>query len=236
MRPPGLGGHLWLLLPPLLLAGLSAAPQSFSPSLRSWSGAPCRLSRTESERRCLAPGQAPGSALCHGRGRCDCGVCICHVTEPGTYFGPLCECHEWVCETYDGDTCAGHGTCDCGKCKCDLGWSGDACQYPTNCNLTKKKSNQMCKNSQDIVCSNAGTCHCGRCKCDDSDGNGLVYGKFCECDDRECIDDETEEICGAHLQELGRQSCRLSSVVMGKVLSCSLGLGTAPIGPTFRHA
>ena len=41
-----------------------------------------------------------------------------------------------------------------------------------------------------------GTCHCGRCKCDNSDGNGLVYGKFCECDDRECIDDETEEICG----------------------------------------
>ena len=32
----------------------------------------------------------------------------------------------------------------------------DACQYPANCDLTKKKSNQMCKNSQDIICSNAG--------------------------------------------------------------------------------
>ncbi|KAF4025803.1 hypothetical protein G4228_017673, partial [Cervus hanglu yarkandensis] len=158
--------------------------------------AACRLSRAESERRCRAPGQPPGGALCHGRGRCDCGVCICHVSEPGVYFGPLCECHEWVCETYDGSTCAGHGKCDCGRCKCDEGWFGDACQYPTNCDLTKKKSNQMCKNSQDIICSNAGTCHCGRCKCDNSDGNGLVYGKFCECDDRECIDDETEEICG----------------------------------------
>lgn len=50
----------------------------------------------------------------------------------------------------------GHGKCDCGKCKCDKGWSGDACQYPTNCDLTKKKSNQMCKNSQDVICSNAG--------------------------------------------------------------------------------
>lgn len=48
-----------------------------------------------------------------------------------------------------------------------------------------------------MLCFNGlGTCHCGRCKCDNSDGNGLVYGKFCECDDRECIDDETEEICG----------------------------------------
>lgn len=47
-----------------------------------------------------------------------------------------------------------------------------------------------------FVLNGLGTCHCGRCKCDNSDGNGLVYGKFCECDDRECIDDETEEICG----------------------------------------
>ncbi|XP_039769154.1 integrin beta-like protein 1 isoform X2 [Ornithorhynchus anatinus] len=56
----------------------------------------------------------------------------------------------------------------------------------------------MCKNSQDVICSNAGTCQCGRCKCDNSDGNGLVYGKYCECDDRECIDEETEERCGGH--------------------------------------
>ncbi|KAK4829897.1 hypothetical protein QYF61_007289, partial [Mycteria americana] len=88
-----------------------------------------------------------------------------------------------------------HGKCDCGKCKCDEGWYGEACQYPTTCNLTRKKSNEMCKNSQDIICSGAGTCQCGRCKCANSEGNGLVYGKFCECDDRECIDDETEEIC-----------------------------------------
>lgn len=84
--------------------GLAVA---FLISCRSLSGAPCRLSRAESERRCRAPGQPPGSALCHDRGRCECGVCICHVTEPGTYFGPLCECHDWVCETYDGKTCAG---------------------------------------------------------------------------------------------------------------------------------
>ncbi|XP_019465761.1 integrin beta-like protein 1 [Meleagris gallopavo] len=58
----------------------------------------------------------------------------------------------------------------------------------------------MCKNSQDIICSGAGTCQCGRCKCVNSGGSGLVYGKFCECDDRECIDDETEEICTGHGQ------------------------------------
>ncbi|EPY72985.1 hypothetical protein CB1_060782076 [Camelus ferus] len=99
MRPAGFRNFL-LLASSLLLAGLSAVPQSFSPSLRY-------SLLAESERRCRAPGQPPGGALCHGRGRCDCGVCICHVSEPGVYFGPLCECHEWVCETYDGSTCAG---------------------------------------------------------------------------------------------------------------------------------
>lgn len=53
-------------------------------------------------------------------------------------------------------TLLGHGKCDCGKCKCDEGWYGEACQYPTSCNLTRKKSNEMCKNSQDIICSGAG--------------------------------------------------------------------------------
>lgn len=47
-----------------------------------------------------------------------------------------------------------------------------------------------------------GTCQCGRCQCANSEENGLVYGKFCECDDRECIDDETGEICtGMYLNE-----------------------------------
>uniref|UniRef100_A0A669R593 Integrin subunit beta like 1 n=1 Tax=Phasianus colchicus TaxID=9054 RepID=A0A669R593_PHACC len=180
--------HLILLVYLLLLAVL----------LRSSSGSPvlCLLPRSEAELRC----RVPGGPLCSGRGRCDCGVCICQVTEAGKYYGPLCECQDWVCEIYDGKVCAGHGKCDCGKCKCDEGWYGEACQYPTTCNLTRKKSNEMCKNSQDIICSGAGTCQCGRCKCVNSGGSGLVYGKFCECDDRECIDDETEEICTGHGQ------------------------------------
>ncbi|NXA75905.1 ITGBL protein, partial [Thryothorus ludovicianus] len=189
MLAPGLLGlGLLLLLGPALPAG--------PPALRGVLGVPasCRLSRAESELRC----RVPGGKLCNDRGRCECGVCICQVTESGKYYGPLCECHDWVCETYDGKICTGHGKCDCGKCKCDEGWYGEACQYPTTCSLTRRKSNEMCKNSQDIICSGAGTCQCGRCKCTNSEGNGLVYGKFCECDDRECIDDETGEICTGH--------------------------------------
>ena len=57
---------------------------------------------------------------------------------------------------HSSPTNLGHGTCDCGKCRCDEGWYGDACQYPKTCNLTRKKSNEMCRNSQDIICSNSG--------------------------------------------------------------------------------
>ncbi|XP_038029358.2 integrin beta-like protein 1 isoform X3 [Anas platyrhynchos] len=159
----GLPGLTLLVVAVTSLPGLRpAAP----PSLRSALGSPaaCRLSRAEAELRC----RVPGGQLCSGRGRCDCGVCICQVTEAGKYYGPLCECHDWVCETYDGKICAGHGKCDCGKCKCDEGWYGEACQYPTSCNLTRKKSNEMCKNSQDIICSGAGhgKCYCGNCYCE----------------------------------------------------------------------
>lgn len=59
-----------------------------------------------------------------------------------------------------------------------------------------------------FVLNGLGTCHCGRCKCDNSDGNGLVYGKFCECDDRECIDDETEEICGGMYINFAKKRCK----------------------------
>uniref|UniRef100_A0A8D2NK81 Integrin beta-like protein 1 n=1 Tax=Zonotrichia albicollis TaxID=44394 RepID=A0A8D2NK81_ZONAL len=158
LAPALLGLLLGLLLGPALPAG--------PPALRSALGipAPCQLSRAESELRC----RVPGGKLCSDRGRCECGVCICQVTEAGKYYGPLCECHDWVCETYDGKICAGHGKCDCGKCKCDEGWYGEACQYPTTCNLTRKKSNEMCKNSQDIICSGAGhgKCYCGNCYCE----------------------------------------------------------------------
>uniref|UniRef100_A0A8C5LTM2 Integrin subunit beta like 1 n=1 Tax=Leptobrachium leishanense TaxID=445787 RepID=A0A8C5LTM2_9ANUR len=176
-----------------LFSFLVAVPSSGNHKPSS-SSSSCKLNPAASEKRC----RSPDGFVCSGRGTCDCGVCLCEVKEAGKYYGPLCECHDWVCHTYDGQVCAGHGSCDCGKCQCDAGWSGEACQYPATCDLNRKQSNEMCRNSQGVICSNAGTCHCGRCKCEPAEGNGLIYGKYCECDDRECIDDETGEICGGH--------------------------------------
>jgi len=41
-----------------------------------------------------------------------------------------------------------------------------------------------------------GTCHCGSCMCDHRDTRGLVTGRFCQCDDSECLDEDTGEVCG----------------------------------------
>ncbi|KAG5833138.1 hypothetical protein ANANG_G00272670 [Anguilla anguilla] len=67
----------------LLLILLSAAEESLSQSLRTGSGA-CQLSGELSQRRC----RTPDGLVCSGTGECDCGVCLCPVTEPGKYYGP----------------------------------------------------------------------------------------------------------------------------------------------------
>lgn len=66
-------------------------------------GGECKISPESSLRRC----RTSDGLICSGRGECECGICICQVTEPGTFYGPRCECHDWVCPTYDGKTCAG---------------------------------------------------------------------------------------------------------------------------------
>ncbi|KAF5903122.1 integrin beta-like protein 1, partial [Clarias magur] len=114
------------------------------------------------------------------------------------YYGPRCECHDWVCATYDGKICGGHGICDCGKCLCDDDWFGEACQYRENCKLSKRESKDLCRNAHGVVCSNAGKCHCGSCICHNSDGKGLISGPHCECDDSQCLDEDSGEVCGGH--------------------------------------
>lgn len=66
-------------------------------------GGECKISTESSLRRC----RTSDGLICSGRGECECGICICQVTEPGTFYGPRCECHDWVCPTYDGKTCGG---------------------------------------------------------------------------------------------------------------------------------
>lgn len=66
-------------------------------------GGVCKLSTESSLRRC----RTPDDKICSGRGKCDCGICICEAAGPGKFYGPRCECHDWVCATHNGKTCNG---------------------------------------------------------------------------------------------------------------------------------
>uniref|UniRef100_A0A9J7YJZ6 Integrin beta-like protein 1 n=2 Tax=Cyprinus carpio TaxID=7962 RepID=A0A9J7YJZ6_CYPCA len=177
----------------LLLILLSAVQGSLQQSLRQVGGE-CKISPVSSLRRC----RTPDGLICSGRGECECGICICQVTERGTFYGPRCECHDWICPTYDGKTCGDHGICKCGKCFCDENWFGESCQYQEECSLSSKTSKDLCRTAQGVVCSNAGTCHCGSCMCHNPDGKSLISGRYCECDDSECLDEDSGEVCGGH--------------------------------------
>ncbi|XP_072332156.1 integrin beta-like protein 1 [Scyliorhinus torazame] len=185
--------HADVLVNSIVLLSVVLVSQSFLQPDRQTSS-DCKLSLETSEKRC----QSLDGLICSGHGQCECGVCVCLVGEPGKFYGSRCECQDWLCESYDGRICGGHGKCNCGKCICDPGWSGNACHYPKTCNIPRKKGNEMCRSSEGLICSNAGTCHCGRCTCNNRGNDKLVYGKFCECNDEDCIDDETSEICGGH--------------------------------------
>lgn len=66
-------------------------------------GGVCRLSTESSLRRC----RTPDGKLCSGRGKCECGICFCTAADPGKFYGPRCECQDWVCATFNGKTCNG---------------------------------------------------------------------------------------------------------------------------------
>ncbi|XP_072300975.1 integrin beta-like protein 1 [Eucyclogobius newberryi] len=190
------GALMQSVLVPLLVILLCTVEDIVLQSVSQVGGGVCRLSSEASTRRC----RTPDSKVCSGRGTCDCGICICQATDPGKFYGPRCECHDWVCAVHNGKTCNDQGYCDCGTCECDEGWFGEACQFQEDCTLSGKKSKELCKNPQGVVCSNRGTCNCGSCLCHSEDNRGLITGQFCECDDSECLDEDSGEVCGGHGQ------------------------------------
>ncbi|XP_072884926.1 integrin beta-like protein 1 [Hemitrygon akajei] len=185
--------HADVLVIAVVLLIAAVIPESLSQFTRHHTG-PCKLSVRKSENQC----RSRDGLVCSGRGWCECGRCVCLVSEPGTFYGSRCECQDWACERFNGKVCGGHGKCNCGKCKCDDGWLGDACHYPKTCSIPKTKSNEMCRSADGLICSHAGICHCGSCICNNSGNDRFIHGKFCECNDEDCIDDETGVICGGH--------------------------------------
>ncbi|XP_064421547.1 integrin beta-3 isoform X2 [Latimeria chalumnae] len=109
-----------------------------------------------------------GEPVCHGKGDCICGQCVCHTNSFGKFWGRFCECDDSSCLHYKGEMCSGHGKCSCGDCICDSDWTGE------NCNCSKRTD--TCTSSDSRVCSGRGHCICGKCDCTQPG----AYGNTCE--------------------------------------------------------
>ncbi|KAJ7319821.1 hypothetical protein JRQ81_019332 [Phrynocephalus forsythii] len=155
---------------------------------------------------------------CHGRSRkgtCVCGECTCHDVDPtgdwGDIHGDTCECDERNCKAvydrYSDDFCSGHGQCNCGRCDCKPGWTGKKCEHPLSCPMSAEESIRKCQGSSPLACSGRGKCECGQCTCFPP-GESKIYGKICECDDRQC-EDIDGNICSGHgICSCGRCICQ----------------------------
>lgn len=116
----------------------------------------------------MEPEAEPKSAKCNGRGRYECGICIC---DPG-WAGERCDCDERgsvaeACGTEQG-ICSGVGNCTCGKCECSPGFDGEKCEC----------SDRNCRSYNGLLCGGPtnGICDCGKCACYSN-----FTGENCEC-------------------------------------------------------
>ncbi|KAF5909912.1 integrin beta-6-like [Clarias magur] len=76
----------------------------------------------------------------------------------------------------------GKGALECGSCVCDPGFIGPRCQ----CAEDKGQVSDCRANESAAVCNGQGECYCGQCACYPS-SFGVVYGKYCECDNFSCL-------------------------------------------------
>ncbi|KAM8827177.1 integrin beta-1-like [Synchiropus picturatus] len=72
--------------------------------------------------------------MCGGRGRCECGECICDEGWAGEYCGCLMDATP--CMAQNQQICNGKGTCECGQCKCSPPYQGPTCEDCPSCTST----------------------------------------------------------------------------------------------------
>ncbi|GAV01478.1 hypothetical protein RvY_12184 [Ramazzottius varieornatus] len=138
------------------------------------------------------------SLPCSGKGKKDCGICLCEKNR----LGKNCECQKSAgfSEVDDQGTCimpnstwnmvcSGRGNCVCGKCECfkrndpNEAITGHYCECD-NFSCGKDKTGQLC--------GGHGNCDCGECKCDEG-----WTAKTCDCplSTSSCVDPTSNEIC-----------------------------------------
>uniref|UniRef100_A0A8C7I4C3 Integrin beta n=1 Tax=Oncorhynchus kisutch TaxID=8019 RepID=A0A8C7I4C3_ONCKI len=111
----------------------------------------------------------------------------------------------------------GNGTYECGVCQCHPGRLGDRCECADGDYRPSDQGNCSPK-AEDAICSGRGNCVCGQCSCHTS-GFGKVWGKYCECDDFNCLRFKGE-ICSGH-GKCDCGFCKCGSDWMGENCNCT---------------
>uniref|UniRef100_UPI0037E913D1 integrin beta-3-like n=1 Tax=Semicossyphus pulcher TaxID=241346 RepID=UPI0037E913D1 len=109
-------------------------------------------------------------------------------------FACGCSC-EAKAETNSSLCSNGNGTYECGVCQCHSGRLGPRCECSVEDYSPSDDVNCIPK-PESPICSGRGDCLCGQCSCH-SNEFGQVWGKYCECDDFNCLRFKGE-LCSGH--------------------------------------
>ncbi|CAK6961224.1 integrin beta-3a [Scomber scombrus] len=95
-----------------------------------------------------------------------------------------CSCEETT-EANSPHCSNGNGTYECGVCQCHPGRLGPHCECSVEDYSPSDDANCIEKPGGPI-CSGRGDCLCGQCSCHANEF-GQVWGKYCQCDDFNCL-------------------------------------------------
>ncbi|KAF3846036.1 hypothetical protein F7725_003114 [Dissostichus mawsoni] len=123
----------------------------------------------------------------------------------------------------DSPLCSdGNGTYECGVCQCHKGRLGPTCQCSVEDYSPSDDANCNPKPGSPI-CNGRGDCLCGQCSCHDNEF-GQVWGKFCECDDFNCLRFKGA-LCSDH-GKCGCGICQCDAGWNGDNCNCSTQIDT----------
>ncbi|KAM7387323.1 hypothetical protein PAMA_009783 [Pampus argenteus] len=114
-------------------------------------------------------------------------------------FACSCDC-DTKAEANSAHCSNGNGTYECGVCQCHKGRLGPRCECSVEDYRPSDDVNCIPK-PKGQICSGRGNCLCGQCSCHANEF-GLVWGKYCECDDFNC-----PRFKGAQCSDNGKCSC-----------------------------
>ncbi|KAM9746430.1 integrin beta-3a [Menidia menidia] len=131
-------------------------------------------------------------------------------------FACSCEC-EARAEANSSLCSGGNGTYECGICQCDPGRLGPHCECSLE-DYTASDDVSCVSQADGPVCSGRGNCLCGQCSCHASEF-GQVWGKFCECDDFNCLRFKGDMCSGNGKCDCGL--CRCNAGWTGENCNCT---------------